>query len=110
MRHELAVRARYTRWMNQRIYAVSATVPEAEIMQDRGAFFGAIFATLNHIVLADLLWMERFARADASDRELDPIRAMVEPTQLDQPMQSRRLATAGRALPCGIVAASCGLA
>lgn len=84
MRDELIVLARYNRWMNQRIYAVSATLPEAEIMGHRGAFFGSIFATLNHIMVADLLWLHRFARADESDRELDPIRAMVEPTRLDQ--------------------------
>ncbi|MEO6075715.1 MAG: DinB family protein [Dokdonella sp.] len=88
MRDELSVLARYNRWMNHRIYAVSATLPEAEIMQDRGAFFGSIFETLNHIMVADLLWLHRFARADESDRELDPIRAMIEPTQLDQPLQN----------------------
>ncbi len=87
MRDELAVLARYNRWMNQRIYAISATVPEAEIMRDRGAFFGSIFATLNHIMVADLLWLHRFARADESDRGLDPIRTMIEPTKLDQPLQ-----------------------
>ncbi len=87
MRDELAVLARYNRWMNQRIYAVSATLPEAEIMRDRGAFFGSIFATLNHIMVADLLWLHRFARADDSDHELDPVRAMIEPTLLDQPLQ-----------------------
>lgn len=84
MRDELAVLARYNRWMNQRIYAVSARLPETEIMRDRGAFFGSIFATLTHIMVADLLWLHRFARADEADRLLDPIRAMVEPTQLDQ--------------------------
>lgn len=84
MRDELVVLARYNRWMNQRIYAVSASLPVAEIMRDRGAFFGSIFATLNHIMVADLLWLHRFARADESDHELDPIRAMIEPTKLDQ--------------------------
>lgn len=86
MRDELAVLARYNRWMNQRIYAVAASLPDAEIMRDRGAFFGSIFATLNHIMVADLLWLHRFARADEPDRLLDPIRAMIEPTQLDQPL------------------------
>ncbi|MFZ2235639.1 MAG: DinB family protein [Dokdonella sp.] len=84
MRDELGVLARYNRWMNDRIYTVAATLPEAEFMRDRGAFFGSIFATLNHIMVADLLWLHRFARADEGDRALDPIRAMVEPTQLDQ--------------------------
>ena len=84
MRDELAVLARYNRWMNERVYAVAASLPEAELMRDRGAFFGSVFATLNHIMVADLLWLHRFARADESDRVLDPIRAMTEPTQLDQ--------------------------
>lgn len=84
MRDELAVLARYNRWMNERVYAVAAGLPEGELVRDRGAFFGSVFATLNHIMVADLLWLHRFARADESDRLLDPVRAMVEPTQLDQ--------------------------
>ena len=52
--------ARYNQWMNQRLYALCATLPEAELRQDRGAFFRSIHATLNHIVYGDLAFLSRF--------------------------------------------------
>lgn len=94
MRDDLVVLARYNRWMNKRLYSVAASLPVEEVMRDRGAFFGSIFATLNHIMVADLLWLHRFARADDSDHEIDPIRAMTQPTQLDQPLHGSLAALA----------------
>ena len=53
--------AAYNRWMNERLYAVCAELPDAERRRDRGAFFKSIHATLNHILLGDRWWMQRFA-------------------------------------------------
>jgi len=36
------------------------TMDDEELRKDRGAFFGSIFATLNHILWGDTLWMSRF--------------------------------------------------
>ncbi len=52
--------ADYNRWMNTRLYAVCADMPAAELQRDRGAFFRSIHGTLNHILLADMLWLDRF--------------------------------------------------
>ena len=52
--------ARYNDWMNRRLYAVVAALPEDERTRDRGAFFGSIHATLDHIVYADLAFLSRF--------------------------------------------------
>ena len=52
--------ARYNRWMNQRLYAVCAELPDAERRRDRGAFFRSIHGTLNHGLLADHIWLARF--------------------------------------------------
>ena len=57
-----ALMAEYNRWMNVRLYDAAAQLPEAQIMADRRAFFGSIFDTLTHIVVADLIWLHRFAR------------------------------------------------
>ena len=51
----------YNRDMNQKVYAAAAALPQSELMQDRGAFFGSIFGTLNHLVVADRIWLGRFA-------------------------------------------------
>ena len=53
--------AEYNRWMNGRLYASAATLPEQRVFEDRGAFFGSLFDTLNHIAVADAIWLRRFA-------------------------------------------------
>jgi uncharacterized damage-inducible protein DinB len=52
--------ARYNRWMNEKIYAASEHLTDAERKADRGAFFKSIHSTLNHLVWADMTWLTRF--------------------------------------------------
>jgi uncharacterized damage-inducible protein DinB len=52
--------AHYNRWMNQRIFALCAEIPDGERRRDRGAFFGSIHRTLDHLVYADLAFLSRF--------------------------------------------------
>ena len=66
-----ATMARYNEWMNSRLYALCATLPEAELRADRGAFFKSIYATLNHIAYADLAFLARFTGDPAVVPELD---------------------------------------
>ena len=51
----------YNSEMNRRIYAAAARLSDAERRQDRGAFFGSIHGTLNHLLWADQAWMSRSA-------------------------------------------------
>lgn len=53
--------AQYNRWMNEKLYATAAMLSDEELACDRGAFFGSILATLNHLVIADTIWLKRFA-------------------------------------------------
>ena len=52
----------YNAWMNTKLYDAAATLPLAELTADKGAFFGSILGTLNHIVVADTVWLQRFAK------------------------------------------------
>ncbi|MES2939590.1 MAG: DinB family protein [Pseudomonadota bacterium] len=52
--------AQYNQWMNSRMFALCASLPDAELHKDRGAFFGSIYATLNHIAYSDLAFLSRF--------------------------------------------------
>jgi uncharacterized damage-inducible protein DinB len=52
--------AHYNRWMNQRLYATCAGLSDEQRKQDRGAFFGSIHGTLNHLLYGDIAWMNRF--------------------------------------------------
>jgi len=55
-----ALMARYNAWQNRQLVTALDPVPEAEIVADRGGFFGSILGTLNHILWADQIWMSRF--------------------------------------------------
>lgn len=52
--------AAYNTWMNEKVYACAAQLPDAERKRDRGAFFGSIHSTLNHVLWGDRLWLSRF--------------------------------------------------
>ena len=54
------VMARYNRWMNERLYECCARIPDVDRRRDMGAFFKSIHGTLNHLLLADRVWMGRF--------------------------------------------------
>ncbi|HKJ22765.1 MAG TPA: DinB family protein [Gammaproteobacteria bacterium] len=63
--------SRYNRWMNQRIYDACATLDDEERKRDVGAVFRSIHGTLNHILVADRVWMGRFAGDPVEFRALD---------------------------------------
>jgi uncharacterized damage-inducible protein DinB len=63
--------AQYNAWINAKLYAACANLPEAELRADRGAFFGSIYATLNHIAYADLAFLSRFTGEPAVVPELN---------------------------------------
>ena len=58
------VMARYNEWMNHRLYALCAGLPDGERKRDLGAFFGSIHGTLNHVLWGDRVWMGRFTGQD----------------------------------------------
>ncbi len=53
--------AAYNAGMNRRIYDAAGQLDDAARKQDRGAFWGSIHATLNHLLWGDRMWMSRFA-------------------------------------------------
>ncbi len=65
--------AGYNDWANRRIYQAAASLADAEYRADRGAFFGSLHGTLNHILVADRIWMKRFTGEGETYRQLDLI-------------------------------------
>ena len=63
--------ARYNTWINDKLYAACATLSDEERKRDRGAFFRSIHATLNHLLLADSVWIGRFEGKPFAIRSLD---------------------------------------
>jgi uncharacterized damage-inducible protein DinB len=52
--------ARYNRIANERLYATCGQLDDAEYRKKRSGSFGGIHALLNHILLGDRIWMDRF--------------------------------------------------
>jgi uncharacterized damage-inducible protein DinB len=52
--------ARYNRIANERLYACCADLSDVEYRKQRLGSFGSIHGLLNHILLGDRIWMERF--------------------------------------------------
>ena len=54
------VMARYAHWMNERLHALLAGLADEERRRDRGAFFGSMHETCNHLLWGDRTWLGRF--------------------------------------------------
>ena len=52
--------ARYNRWQNENLYGIADRLSVGERQRERGAFFGSIQKTLNHLLWGDQIWMSRF--------------------------------------------------
>ena len=65
--------ARYNAWANQRLYGACASLSEAELAAPRTTFFGSILATLNHILVADRMWVARLDGVDSGIKSLDTV-------------------------------------
>jgi uncharacterized damage-inducible protein DinB len=63
--------AAYNASMNDKLYGVCGALPDEERKRDRGAFFKSIHGTLNHLLLADSVWMGRFEGKPFAIRGLD---------------------------------------
>jgi len=82
MLEHLRLLSRYNQWMNDKLYNTAAQLPADELARDRGAFFGSLQGTLSHIMVADIIWLQRFSEHPAQHPALDPIRAMPNPQSL----------------------------
>ncbi|HET8869477.1 MAG TPA: DinB family protein [Aquabacterium sp.] len=80
--------ARYNQWMNRKLYDAASVISDEQLHADKGAFFGSVFGTLNHLAVADTLWLKRFALHPAGFSSLVQMADHPQPTALDQPLRS----------------------
>lgn len=76
--------ASYNTAMNRSVYQAARSLPADALSADRGAFFGSILGTLNHLVNADIIWLKRFAGHPANYPQLAPVRALANPASLGE--------------------------
>ncbi len=73
MQTHFAMFAAYNRWANDRLYEAAAKLSDADYRADRGAFFGSLHRTLNHLLVTDRIWMRRFTGEGPQPTRLDAI-------------------------------------
>lgn len=65
--------AGYNAWANIRIYEAAAKLSDEDYRADYGAFFKSVHGTLNHLLVTDRIWMQRFTGAGGAPDRLDAI-------------------------------------
>lgn len=65
--------ADYNAWANRRLYQACEVLSASEYMRERTSFFGSLHATLNHILVADRIWIARIEGQTPPNLRLDQI-------------------------------------
>ncbi len=73
MKSRYTMFAGYNAWCNERLYAAAAKISDADYRADRGAFFKSVHGTLNHLLVGDRIWMQRFTGQGEVPKSLDAI-------------------------------------
>lgn len=71
MQQHFVMMAAYNRWANRLVYDSAGALEEAALNEPTAAFFGSLMATLNHILVADRIWMKRFTGQGDAPKRLD---------------------------------------
>jgi uncharacterized damage-inducible protein DinB len=73
MRQHFAMMAAYNRWANRSLFDAAAHLDDESMKRPTGAFFGSLLGTLNHLLVADRIWMKRFTGEGDAPARLDVI-------------------------------------
>jgi uncharacterized damage-inducible protein DinB len=65
--------ADYNNWANRRLYGAALELPEEQYRRRTGVFFGSLHGTLNHLLLADRIWLKRLTGEGDHPSALDTI-------------------------------------
>ncbi len=63
----------YNAWANGRLYATAARLSPEQYRADRGAFFKSVHGTVNHLLVTDRIWLQRFSGVGDAPGRLDAI-------------------------------------
>ncbi|RBP78053.1 damage-inducible protein DinB [Marinomonas rhizomae] len=83
VKENMQLMSSYNQWMNQAIYKAVGELSYAELVEDKGAFFGSVLGTLNHNIAADIIWLKRFADHFTELSSLDLVRTIARPAALN---------------------------
>lgn len=73
MKQHFEMFAAYNAWANAKLIDAAGELPPEELDRNVGAFFGSLLGTLNHLLVADRIWMKRFTGEGEAPAALDAI-------------------------------------
>jgi uncharacterized damage-inducible protein DinB len=59
MKTHFAMLANYNAWANERLFRMARALPDEMYRRQVGAYFKSLHGTLNHLLVADRIWMRR---------------------------------------------------
>ena len=83
LKQNFELMADYNQWMNKNLYEAASQLSASELAENRGAFFGSVLGTLNHILVGDTVWLKRFSKHTSLLKSLDYIRSLESPQALN---------------------------
>jgi uncharacterized damage-inducible protein DinB len=73
VKEHFALMARYNAWANARLYRMAAQLSDEQYRRDVSAYFTNLHGTLNHLLVADRIWMWRLTGTGVAPNRLDAI-------------------------------------
>ena len=65
--------ARYNSWANSRLYAATLALPDEACHRQVGVFFKSLHGVLNHLMVADRIWLKRLTGQGEHPSRLDAV-------------------------------------
>jgi uncharacterized damage-inducible protein DinB len=73
VKEHFVLMADYNAWANTRLYRMAAALPDEAYRRPVGAYFGSLHGTLNHLLVADRIWMRRLTGSGPQPQRLDQV-------------------------------------
>jgi uncharacterized damage-inducible protein DinB len=73
MKPYFAMMADYNRWANARLYEAATSLSDEQFRRPVGVYFKSLQGTLNHLLVADRIWMHRLDRTGTHPDRLNAI-------------------------------------
>lgn len=83
MKNHFELMAHYNHRLNRQVYEAASNLDREMLTKDLGAYFKSILGTLNHILVGDLIWLNRFSKHSSLFVSLNKLSNYEIPQKLD---------------------------
>jgi uncharacterized damage-inducible protein DinB len=73
VKDHFALMAGYNTWANARLYRMASQLSDEQYRRDVNVYFASLHGTLNHLLVADRIWLSRLTGTGSAPTRLDAI-------------------------------------